>query len=69
MDEGDSIYFDIRMRHGLSSPKGKEAKVLVITTSEDQKFMEMERALASHGLTNIAEWDEMKRERSEILSS
>jgi transcriptional regulator with XRE-family HTH domain len=58
---GDSVYFDIRMRHNFSAPKGKTAKCLVVTASEDRKFMEMERALASQGLTNIAEFEQLQR--------
>lgn len=58
---GDSIYFDIRMRHNLAAPKGKRAAIVVITASEDKKFMEMERALAAQGLTNIAEFEHQQR--------
>ena len=61
---GDSMYFDIRMRHNLSAPKGKTARCLVITTSEDKKFMEMERELAARGLTNIAEFEQAQRPAS-----
>ncbi len=58
---GDSIYFDIRMRHNLTAPKGKRATCIVVTASEDKKFMEMERALAAQGLTNIAEFEHLQR--------
>ncbi|MCW3836960.1 helix-turn-helix domain-containing protein [Sphingomonas canadensis] len=61
---GDSIYLDIRMRHTMTTPKGKTARVLVITTSEDKKFLAMERALAAQGLTNIAEFEQFQRPAS-----
>ena len=61
---GDSIYLDIRMRHTMTTAQGKTARVLVITTSEDKKFLAMERALAAQGLTNIAEFEQFQRPAS-----
>lgn len=58
---GDGVYFDIRMRHNLTAPKGKTAKCIVVTTSEDKKFMEMERELAARGFTNISEFEQFQR--------
>lgn len=69
LKSGDSIYLDIRMRHILTTPKGKVAKALVITTSEDQKFLAMERALAAQGLSNIAEFEQFQRSASLRRSS
>jgi len=61
LNAGDSIYFDIRMRHNLAAPAGETAKCIVITTSEDKKFMEMERELAARGFSNIAEFEQSQR--------
>lgn len=61
LNAGDSIYFDIRLKHSFVAPQGKKAKCIVVTASEDRKFMEMERALASQGLSNIAEVEQKTR--------
>jgi transcriptional regulator with XRE-family HTH domain len=61
LNAGDAIYFDIRMKHSFVAPEGKKAKCLLVTASEDRKFMEMERALASQGLSNIAELEQQTR--------
>ena len=63
LSTGDSLYVDAAMPHAFVAPKGKTAKVITVTTSQNMDYLRIARDSTAKGEANASEQFKAKQKR------